>query len=371
VLYARILVKLAEVLGIDREVVLISLHDFARSPRVAEEATMLSEMLLRPSVTVRRYYQVDWGEIYPIARRYVEKFTSIRGPRMREIHPYFGGVPYLNNVATVPIVDLLGIYGAGVATDGDSEFPAIFCDEDVYGPGQVPFDELVDANELVRTIVGEEIPESAVFMGMPAPEPHFGPADGAKSSGNFGTLGTLVTTNQGTLGILTAGHVAPILTARVHSNGEQVGSVVYTASPLTSAPGVACDDVAVVEIDPAALPSATSFSASVAPPITMSRVVAANSGQRLVRYSTRGQQADGILAKAPWLDSPNLVGMWRDVYMTFGPISIQGDSGAPVLVEGTNEIVGHVVGGSPGFSSYIQDINTQLTASQSIWRAIP
>lgn len=353
-----------------REDRLISLYDFAASRQVASDATWLSERLLRAYVPVSRSYQVDRREADPMTRRYIDHFMYRRGdPRVQgfpagvDVHTF--------DVAPIPLVDLVGIYGAGVATDGEHEFPAIFVDDEVHIAGMVPFDELHDLDELVKVIVGDDVPASTLFVGIPPPEPHFGPADGAACAGNSGTLGALVTTNQGRLGILTAGHVANIKNMNAHSNGTLVGSVVLTMSPLTSAPGLPSADVALIEVDSASIASATEFSTTFAPPVSISGSVSARAGQRLVMYSPRGRRAEGILAIAAWISSPRLVGMWEEIYMTLAPISIQGDSGAPVLLEGTSSIVGHVVGGSPGFTTYIQAIDPQLLASQSTLRQRP
>ena len=60
---------------------------------------------------------------------------------------------------------------------------------------------------------------------------------------------------------------------------------------------------------------------------------------------------------------PSMAGMWADLYFTTTAASVQGDSGAPVLAAGTNSIVGHIVGGAPGLTSYIQSIDVQLAAT--------
>lgn len=55
-----------------------------------------------------------------------------------------------------------------------------------------------------------------------------------------------------------------------------------------------------------------------------------------------------------------MAGMWAQLYFTTTAASGPGDSGAPVLASGTSKIVGHVVGGAPGLTSYIQSIDVQL-----------
>jgi hypothetical protein len=65
----------------------------------------------------------------------------------------------------------------------------------------------------------------------------------------------------------------------------------------------------------------------------------------------------------PALFVPAMAGMWGQLYFTTAGCSVPGDSGAPVIRGGTNEIVGHVVGGATGITSYIQSIDIQLNAS--------
>jgi hypothetical protein len=64
----------------------------------------------------------------------------------------------------------------------------------------------------------------------------------------------------------------------------------------------------------------------------------------------------------PALFVPQMAGMWAQLYFTTTAASVAGDSGAPVLASGSNDIVGHIVGGAPGLTSYIQAIDAQLQA---------
>jgi hypothetical protein len=86
----------------------------------------------------------------------------------------------------------------------------------------------------------------------------------------------------------------------------------------------------------------------------------ANRSDRLTKYSGGLPRSEGILAKAPWIYSPRLVGMWAEAYMMLAQFSDPGDSGAPVLIDGTDRLAGHVVGASPGFTSYVQEADYQL-----------
>jgi hypothetical protein len=65
---------------------------------------------------------------------------------------------------------------------------------------------------------------------------------------------------------------------------------------------------------------------------------------------------------------PETPGLWGDSFETFGTISAEGDSGAPVTLAGTDSLVGHLVGASGTFCSYIQDIDYQLMATGATLR---
>ena len=68
---------------------------------------------------------------------------------------------------------------------------------------------------------------------------------------------------------------------------------------------------------------------------------------------------------------PSMRGMWAQVYFTTDDASQPGDSGCPVLRSGTDELVGHVVGGAPGMTSWIQAIDVQLFATACTLRPSP
>ena len=169
-------------------------------------------------------------------------------------------------------------------------------------------------------------------------------------------------------GILTAGHVAYMQGRDIYSGNTLVGSVVFTVDPRKAKLGTdECADVAVVKIDDNSrlLESHTIHINGSAP---------AKKGGKLVKYCSHSQDPisysapTDIHAIAPWIACRQvLVGMWKDIIMTDRPISQSGCSGAPVLLENTNQIVGHVVGGTQD-RTYIQKIHCQLDASECTLR---
>ena len=75
-----------------------------------------------------------------------------------------------------------------------------------------------------------------------------------------------------------------------------------------------------------------------------------------------GQQGSTIQGLCEFFNVPGAGGQWAQVYLTSAGISQRGDSGGPVFKDGNDEIVGHLVGGSGQFTSYIQEIDAQLVA---------
>jgi hypothetical protein len=213
--------------------------------------------------------------------------------------------------------------------------------------------------------LGSELPGGTQVIGVPAPEPHSAPSRDAiapPSGLGPGVFGATVTTAQGMPGILTAGHVARPHNAAVWSGGVTVGRVSFTEDPSLGPPTTPLADVAVVTLAQPAQPGLG--------PSIQSRAVAA--AYQLLECHTYHGVANGVVsAWAPFVVSPRLNGQWASCYIAIPAISQTGDSGAPVLLQGTDVIVGHDVGGSGQFASYAQSIGYQLAASRSQLRPYP
>jgi hypothetical protein len=197
-----------------------------------------------------------------------------------------------------------------------------------------------------------DIDEFDVFA-VPAPQLH-GPGEVVHAT-TQGTLGARVTVVAGTDGILTAGHVAHAGVA-TDAQGGCIGTVTFSEDPSRAAAGSDCVDVAVIELDPnyiddEGLPHA----AHPAPPV--------RPGDRITAYGN----VTGRMTQEVWLvlksgRGPSGGGDWADLLMVKPGFSTQGDSGGPVFVEGTDELVGHIVAGGRDVYSWVQDITVQLSA---------
>jgi hypothetical protein len=60
-------------------------------------------------------------------------------------------------------------------------------------------------------------------------------------------------------------------------------------------------------------------------------------------------------------NSPKSNATYGELYLTYGQVAQPGDSGAAVE-DSRGALVGHVIGGSPGVFSFIQDIYYQMRA---------
>jgi hypothetical protein len=332
----------------------MGLQDFARSTEVADGAELLSQRLLQPTVQMRRRYEASSEEIFNYYG------PTISSPAREPTEP-------ISDVVLIPYSFYVGFYGAGVMIWEDKEYPTVFCNERLAPSKPTLLQELQGRTELKRIILeifGDNLPSSTVAFGLRSPIPHFGPSSAVKCSGKQGTLGAVVTTDTGAVGILTAGHVGAPLSADAISNSSTIGTVTYTTDPAYKPSATLSADVAVITINQSSI-------RFLSPSIKIRGVAKAGSTDRIESHCVNGRHAEGIFAKAPWIFVPQMAGLWGEVYMTQAPISVAGDSGAPVFLQGTEMIVGHVVGGSPGMTTYVQDIDYQLADCGCVLRIQP
>jgi hypothetical protein len=266
----------------------------------------------------------------------------------------------------------LGVFGAGVVSYNDSEYATIFVDKELIYPSfslyvPYPIQQYPLAEKIAQRICGvSKFPEHTMIAGISEPRPHFGASGAATCRDLFtsGILGVAVSTQGGDPGILTAGHVAYMQGRKVHSGDALVGSVVFTMDPTKAKSEMdECADVAVVKLDE----NSRLFESH---NIQITECAPAKKGDKLVKYCSHDRDPNSyrtptdIHAIAPWLCCKQvLVGMWKDIIMTDRPISQPGCSGAPVLLENTKQIVGHVVGGTQD-RTFIQRIDCQLDAAK-------
>ena len=161
-------------------------------------------------------------------------------------------------------------------------------------------------------------------------------------------------------GILTAGHVAGPVGAPVTSGTDDVGVVIFSENPAENGGMAASVDVAVIATRDSK-PEYTGIPAIIG--------TAAGRVDQIVTVYGRNRITGTLLAFCSVLRISG--GITIDCWMTSQAISGAGDSGAPVLVpepelEGDfGSILGHVIGGAPGVTTFIQDIHTQLSAARA------
>ncbi len=160
---------------------------------------------------------------------------------------------------------------------------------------------------------------------------------------SLGTIGTQVTWNSGR-GFVTAGHVAPAVYATVLEGSTQVGVVAWTNDPTGHGTAVE-PDVAVIELNDGITLTNPIARAAIAGPASMITILSS-------------QTSGMIMGMSQFLFMPKQNATCGDTYLTTGQITAGGDFGGPVML-GT-DVIGHVVGASPGVTTFIQDVNYQL-----------
>ena len=318
----------------------MGLRDFAQSSAVAEQSASLASAYLRAQVE----------RVRPQAEAY---YDAILTADADEIGSAATGDQFFR-----PIV-----LGIGVTAAAGEERPLVVVDLyrlDTKLPEAepVPIEQVEEIETgLADLLDGRDQLAGAVVIGVPEPEPHFRNGGGVKCLGRNGTLGALVTSRDGRDGILTAGHVAQ-QSAIAHDDSGNTGHVAFSINPASIAAAAVTADVAVIEPvrwDPPALTVGGTYKAVSRDQVTM------------VGNTTGAANAD-VHGYCTFFNWPGAAGAWADVYLTGAGISNPGDSGAPVFKDGTDLIVGHLVGGSGKVMSYVQDIDTQLAAAGATLR---
>lgn len=255
------------------------------------------------------------------------------------------------------------IYGAGMVSVGPRDYPFMLLDEEIAPPEPLPISDVPTARDALYVLdVG--YPSSLFVMGVPAPTLQFGPGGPIECAGRSGTAGALVTTPIGRVGLMTAGHVAPLLGSVVSSGSKRLGRVWFAEEPNAGPPFHHTRDVSVILLDDEAAPLSG----------LAIRATGISDGNResITAYGRTGKpRSTEVLSFTTWFCPKSLLIRWDDVYQTQIPISDVSDSGAPVLLDDTRALIGHIVGGSPSASSYIQAIDTQLEACGCAFRPSP
>lgn len=266
--------------------------------------------------------------------------------------------------------DVEPVFGSAVIDRDGSFEPVLLVDERIM-EGAAERGTLVPTHEVrllhpfvesLRADAGMPLPAQLPALPMPAPIPYFAPGEQASGPGTTGTFGAHVTDANGSHCILTAGHVAP-RGAQVTDASGASGTVQWSNDPAAvggPAPGA---DVAIV------MPSAAGTASG---GVSIAGTAKAVAGDGLdVRGAFTPAGATRTMGFSESLYVPSMAGMWAQVYFTTDDASQPGDSGCPVLRSGTDELVGHVVGGAPGMTSWIQSIDLQLFATACTLRPNP
>jgi hypothetical protein len=252
---------------------------------------------------------------------------------------------------SVPTSAWLGLYG--IAVTGDESL-VILVDESFSPPAPTDLYRS-PASDLLKELIDVPLPKSTLILGIAPPIPQY--RRSFVCNGRAGTLGAEVVTPASNAGVLTAGHAAaPVGAAVIDAiSDESLGIVTFTEDPMTAPATMLCADVAVIETN-------STYEPLEVKPKGPERALP---GYPVTMYGSSGTESSGIFAYSPWLHVPMMAGMWANIYMTHNAISQHGDSGAMVLLQGEDRIIGHVVGASPGMMTYVQDIEYQLATSHT------
>jgi hypothetical protein len=319
--------------------------DFADDESSAGAAAQLSRVLLRHRVTSQL---ATINRTFPPGMAFdVEEFPQ----------------PKPMGAAPEPL-DL--VYGAGVMSidytytgSGRRTSPVLLCDRRIYdSPAEPGSLEPIRSSQSLRDLFrGEEYEDTLIYV-IPEPVPSFAIGEGVNGPGTFGTLGAVVTEKSGACRqlICTAGHVAGV-GSTVTDTHAITGNVVWSHNPGATASVAPAADVALIE------PITAGFGAAL---VAINGSSRSQPGSRVeVHGAITPHGTSQTMGFTSALFVPQMAGMWAQLYFTTTAASASGDSGAPVLAAGTNDIIGHVVGGAPGLTSFIQSIEAQLQATNA------
>lgn len=205
--------------------------------------------------------------------------------------------------------------------------------------------------ELVQSAIGQGVDwVREIFLHVlspPQPQLHSGDRI---TAAQFGTAGPYVKWDIGE-GFLTAGHVAPDKSS-VMSRGKnwprntQIGTTRYCGYRVATGSSPMAD-VSVVE-----LVSGVSFTQ------TFSGFVHGSPSQAIhVHSPPQGGANATIMGYLTFLHMPATNATYGNCYMTTQHVTAAGHSGSAVSDASGNSVLGIVVGGSPAFTTYIQDID--------------
>lgn len=307
-----------------------------------------------------------------IAIRHAARGARRSGPRPRVPATHERAATHLRRGvwSYPPSPELLS--GAGIVATKQGDYPVVFVDERFAGAKISPeasiakrttaLSEIPVAAKELASLLGERAPEDTRAMVVPPPTPQFGPGRTVLALAKQGTLGALVTTEDGVDAILTAGHVG-LDGTQVNNSGGATGKIIFSTDPAqVSGAGPVADVAVIVPDDPG------SFTTGIP-------LGALGQGTALAEITAHGAvtatNESRIAGLAHYMLVPGAAGQWGTVYLTDGAFSEGGDSGGPVVLRGTDHVIGHIVGASGTLITWFQDIHYQLEVSKTTFRPSP
>jgi hypothetical protein len=204
-------------------------------------------------------------------------------------------------------------------------------------------------------------PRTTRVIDVGPPAPQYAPGDQVRCVSRKGTLGLPVVTGSGAPGIMTAGHVAPLLGLRCRVGSSDIGYVSFTSDPISSARGDPEVDVAVIHCrEPAYWPQLWPVISDEMNDSNLNRMQLQKLG------GPSGLRTAQVMMRSPAVFSPAMQGEWLDCLVSTRAMSVAGDSGALVVISSPEDppnqsVVGHVVGGDGDRTTYVQSVRMQLT----------
>ena len=239
-----------------------------------------------------------------------------------------------------------GVCGVGVLITRQGLRTAILHNSSDASFEPKPVTEVKELNSALRYAIpgGSATVPNVVVLPVSDPEMQAAPGDAVSSALN-GTAGVQLNWGPGLDGILTAGHVCK---SSPNATVAGVNETVVLALDPTNHGSPPEADVSVIRLT-SAVPAGIKITST-----------AVASGSDMVTIATRSRKlmSTAVMGQLQWLWIPKSKCTCGQIYMTTQNVTIPGDSGAPVR-KGT-DLVGHVIAGSPGMTTYIQSIDYQL-----------
>lgn len=174
------------------------------------------------------------------------------------------------------------------------------------------------------------------------------------ASASFGTAGAGVTWQNGS-GFLTAGHVAPqggnvTLRGKNWGGRTKIGTTRYCGYRVGT-PNSPMADVSVVETT-----SGQQYQSS------FSGTAKAQANQSVAIHGPISGTTATIMGYCTFVHWPNTNATYGNCYFTTNHATRRGHSGSAVSTVNNGDVVGMVVGGTPNFTTYIQEMDYVLSS---------